>query len=712
MEGIFRLSGSAKRIKELETVFDSPNRYGKGLDWTGYTVHDAANILRRYLNRLPQPIVPLDFYEKFREPLRRHQAQAVGDMEAQAQDTGDFDQEKAIAKYQQLITELPPLNRQLLLYILDLLAVFASKSDINLMTSANLAAIFQPGLLSHPTHDMSPPEYRLSQDVLIFLVDNQDSFLIGMSGTAADEKTKRDVESGSQARQPPTPSAGGASQVGLGRSASDASTRADSLRKTGALWRNTSVSSKNSKRSANASSPVTPSSGVPLTIGNSGGGVHRSNTVPSRKSPGLASSPRFKALESPSLAPSGPVPGILAASGPTSSLGSEMALTTPEVQRPLVSSLITPKWGPTDNHAVQRPQNVENDLGTDITPTKRQKISELLTSRASTQEGERKESRQYKKLQKKRLPSSTNPSAQSSTNSLHNSLDSPINSNFYTPMEKQTDPLTFGTPILSNTTATPQPEALPPLEETIQDSADLILPHPDLGLSLPPKESPTTSVRSKNSVTDQSEAEQNDDGASKPEKAVKHGWRFSSSARKTGQELNLAPTTPSRLGSNAVAETSSSSIGSWSRPRKSITIDSNPLSTEPSNSGLSSVPVVQQQSSNDTGPIGGKDIVPETSEKKNPITRLFARVAQAKEERKEREAEKERAKSPPRESTGRASSKQSLSAAVVNDVLPIRGRSIDVNREALAPAQSGNNVGQSTSATSAPGANENPFTNS
>ncbi|KAL9599233.1 MAG: hypothetical protein Q9179_003616 [Wetmoreana sp. 5 TL-2023] len=125
VEGIFRLSGSEKRIKDLQTIFNSPDRYGKGLDWTGYTVHDAANILRRYLNKLPQPIVPLEFYERFREPLRSHQAQAVGtgEQEVTTQDTGDFDHAAAIATYQKLITELPSLNRQLLLYILDLLAI-------------------------------------------------------------------------------------------------------------------------------------------------------------------------------------------------------------------------------------------------------------------------------------------------------------------------------------------------------------------------------------------------------------------------------------------------------------------------------------------------------------------------------------------------------------------------------------------------------------
>ena len=52
-EGIFRVSGSNKRINQLQEVFDMPPRYGKDLDWTPYTVHDAASVLRRYLNMMP-----------------------------------------------------------------------------------------------------------------------------------------------------------------------------------------------------------------------------------------------------------------------------------------------------------------------------------------------------------------------------------------------------------------------------------------------------------------------------------------------------------------------------------------------------------------------------------------------------------------------------------------------------------------------------------
>jgi hypothetical protein len=34
-EDIFARNGSAARVHELEIIFDSPDRYGKGLDWSG-----------------------------------------------------------------------------------------------------------------------------------------------------------------------------------------------------------------------------------------------------------------------------------------------------------------------------------------------------------------------------------------------------------------------------------------------------------------------------------------------------------------------------------------------------------------------------------------------------------------------------------------------------------------------------------------------------
>lgn len=242
VEGIFRVSGSAKRMRDLQRLFNTPPRYGKGLDWSGFNVHDAANVLRRYLNHLPEPIVPLEFYEQFRKPLRNspsileyienkspapnaptapagsgaagasttsvaaseHNASVASltslestttSMQASTTNLSLDDplhQEivQTVAVYQDLIARLPNLNRQLLMYILDLLAVFASKSEENLMPAPNLAAIFQPSILFHPDHDMMPREYRLSRSVIEFMIEHSNKFLSTIETIAREEHAR------------------------------------------------------------------------------------------------------------------------------------------------------------------------------------------------------------------------------------------------------------------------------------------------------------------------------------------------------------------------------------------------------------------------------------------------------------------------------------------------------------------------------------------
>lgn len=717
VEGIFRLSGSSKRIKDLQQIFDSPDRYGKGLDWTGYTVHDAANILRRYLNQLPEPIIPLEFYERFRDPLRHHQHQAVGDMEAQAQDVGDFNHEEAIATYQRLITEMPPLNRQLLLYILDLLAVFSSKSDLNRMTSPNLAAIFQPGMLSHPSHDMAPKEYRLSQDVLDFLIENQDSFLIGMTGTAADEHTVREVQSGAPSPQATTPTTNGptVSKAAIGRSASNASAGADSLRKFGGVRRNVSVSSKHSKNSTNVSSPITPSGGTPYANNNTGSGVHRSNTLPSKKSPGLSSTGRFnKPLEALTPTSSRLAPPNFIKEDAQMSSPEQASVLVPSWQRSLsATSSITPtaeqpsqidpnlssaasatanerSFSAQKLHPPSLPVSVEGQPPS-ITPTKERKVSNFF-SKSPTSDGERRESRQPNKLKKKRVPG-TNQSAHSSTNSLHAGPvvpDSPATPPFHTPLptpgignEPRLDPLASVVSGTSDTEATPTIEVPPRTLDGTHEAETPRLADPNLqhhsDATLKPAESPPPSVDSHSSMTDQSDFDQMDNSVTKTDKKEKrHRWRLSS-AHKSHDHVNVGPVASgSDLGSNSGAAFSSSSIGSSHRPRKSITDDSQQLGTVPSSTGF---PATSPTSGNDAGFGKEKEVTPE-SEKKGPIGWLKAKVQQAKEDRKEREAEKERAKSPPRNGAEKVGSRASLSA-VAQEGQPLRGRSTDTKMDEI-----------------------------
>lgn len=83
-------------------------------------------------------------------------------------------------------------------------------------------------------------------------------------------------------------------------------------------------------------------------------------------------------------------------------------------------------------------------------------------------------------------------------------------------------------------------------------------------------------------------------------------------------------------------------------------------------------------------------------EKKGPLGWIKAKVAHAKEERKEREAEKERAKSPPRVGSDHAASKQSLGSlgAMAQEGLPVRGRSNEPISEGTQEKESEAIVGQ------------------
>lgn len=178
-------------MQKLEAVFNElPGRYGADLDWTGYTVHDAASILLRYLLRSPEPVIPLEIYRAFQDPLRPYFGPPSKSITAD-------DHDAAIFEYQRRILLLLPPSRVLLLYLLDLLFVFTSKSEINSMTAARLAAVFQPAILSpvRAGEDFieENDSRRLSQDVVTFLIENQDHFLIDEFGRDLREQESEGV---------------------------------------------------------------------------------------------------------------------------------------------------------------------------------------------------------------------------------------------------------------------------------------------------------------------------------------------------------------------------------------------------------------------------------------------------------------------------------------------------------------------------------------
>ncbi len=131
--------------------------------------------------------MPLHLYSEFRNVMSKK----------------PFEPEAAIKTYRLLIQSSPPANQYLLLYVLDLLAVFARKSDKNLMTAANLATIFQPGMFSHPSHLTSAEEHQVAVQVLEFLIEHQEHFVLGLSPPPPPHVRPEDLTVA--ARAPPMP---------------------------------------------------------------------------------------------------------------------------------------------------------------------------------------------------------------------------------------------------------------------------------------------------------------------------------------------------------------------------------------------------------------------------------------------------------------------------------------------------------------------------
>ena len=535
-----------------------------------------------------------------------------------------------------------------------------------------------------------------------------------MSGTAADEKTVKEVQGGAQ-RQPITPTR--PTPGALGRSASNASAGADSLRKQGGIRRNVSVSSKNSRASSIHPSPGSPAPGSPLTNTNSSGGVHRSNTVPSKKSPGISTS-RFRNVDTVAPTSGNLLPGSDLTSGPRETTsGSKLAQSGPEASSPTsaaqevnpnvesasgVNSVpetndssvrkASKEQPPTSSEKLSlRPPEQGNTTvitsGSAVTPSKERKT---LFSRSPTSDNERKAP--PNKLRKKRIQdSSPNVSAQSSTQSLHAGPESPSTQTFYTPMptpgvntQLVNDPLASVPPAIYGIGATPSTDQPPRIGEMDKlSSFHVSQPNSTPGNSpaLKPSKSPRGSIHSKTSATEESEIEQTDNGAIKEGKKRKNRWTLPASIK---GKHETAPVTSTRLGSNAIAAKSTGSVASEGKPRKSMTTESHQTQMTGTEASVSSGPPqssIESMSPKEKDVAKEKDSGPEDKEKKGPLGWIKGKVAKAKEDRKEREAEKERAKSPPRTSNEHTRSKQSLSA-IAQDGMPNRGRSTEAIAEA------------------------------
>lgn len=465
-----------------------------------------------------------------------------------------------------------------------------------------------------------------------------------MQGTAADEKTVQEVQQGTPAII--TPSTPGTSRKsGVHRSASNASAGAESVSREGKIRRNKSTSSRHSRHSNGAPSPGSPA--MPTTPSS---GLGRSNTVPSKRSPALQSG-RFGHVRNETMgAPPSPLTPVIppTASIPAPPTVEEVA--TPESKEQ--SDPMATAGGLAPAHATERSQErlLDPKLVPEVTtPSKERSLHGLF--QRSPESGDKK---QPNKLRKKRVPSSTNPSAASSTTSLAHSPGVSPNIEASNPMDRIGESSSKES---EQTLQEPKTDAI----ETPSEPTPRASQMPSTG-TLPPQASDhELKAQASQPMSVQSSSHEGSDfdrleepmtpteQVEQPDKEKKRRWRLSRKKDDVPEgHVEALLASPRRIGFNRMAETSNSSVGTEAnRTRRSFT-------NEPPD------PALELHSSLESSVKDGRD-----NEPRGISGWIKNKMREAKET-----AEHRRAKSPPGDHSS------------LSSILPVRGKSMDIKRPA------------------------------
>lgn len=129
IQGLFRLAGSAIKIRKLTAEFDA------GLvDLSEFDndVHVVTGALKQYLRELPEPLMTSKLYNEW------IQASAI-------QDNGT-----KLQAYWTIVEKMPPLYKANLRYLITFLGKLSENSEVNKMSASNIAIVIAPNIIWSP----------------------------------------------------------------------------------------------------------------------------------------------------------------------------------------------------------------------------------------------------------------------------------------------------------------------------------------------------------------------------------------------------------------------------------------------------------------------------------------------------------------------------------------------------------------------------------
>ncbi|KAK5642294.1 hypothetical protein RI129_008461 [Pyrocoelia pectoralis] len=132
-EGLFRVVGSASKVKRLKLAIDS-GCFSLPLLSEYRDVHVLASTLKSYLRDLPEPLLTYNLYDEWMDAMHHSEEQRV-------------------AIIQKILKKLPQANKDNLTYLVQFFSKL-SKNPENKMTSSNIAIVISPNLLWRQNKEM------------------------------------------------------------------------------------------------------------------------------------------------------------------------------------------------------------------------------------------------------------------------------------------------------------------------------------------------------------------------------------------------------------------------------------------------------------------------------------------------------------------------------------------------------------------------------
>lgn len=162
-EGIYRISGGNLTIISIEQAFtnynfaakDDTKQVNKLNELLDCDINAVTSALKRYLRKIPDPLIPFDIYNDFIK---------LNSITAAPKKIGDFKS--------RVIDRLPNANREVLYMLCKHLELVNLYSSINRMNYKNLSVVFAPTIARDETGQREMMDMGNRNDITEFLLNN------------------------------------------------------------------------------------------------------------------------------------------------------------------------------------------------------------------------------------------------------------------------------------------------------------------------------------------------------------------------------------------------------------------------------------------------------------------------------------------------------------------------------------------------------------